>query len=81
MEFSILGVFLWRSINRWNLKITRRWLILLAIVIGVTYAASDEYHQGFVPGRNADVMDWAADIVGLSAGILLAYKIKKRYEV
>ena len=28
------------------------------------YAATDEIHQSFVPGRDADVRDWFADTIG-----------------
>lgn len=31
----------------------------------LAYAASDEIHQSFVPGREASIMDWLADSVGI----------------
>ena len=36
-------------------------------VLGLTavYAALDEFHQSFVPGRDASPWDWAADVVGV----------------
>lgn len=42
---------------------------LLAFVVGLAYAATDELHQLFVPGRHADVRDWVADAIGIAAGI------------
>jgi VanZ family protein len=42
----------------------RAWAWVLPVVV---YAASDELHQLFVPGRSADLLDWLAD----SAGALL----------
>lgn len=30
------------------------------------YGLTDEYHQGFVPGRTQDVWDWVADTMGAS---------------
>ena len=39
-----------------------------AWVIATAYAASDEWHQSFVPGRSADVADWFADTAGALAG-------------
>jgi VanZ family protein len=44
---------------------------LAAVVIGSLYGASDELHQWFVRGRNADVLDWVADTLGVVAGALL----------
>ena len=41
---------------------------LLALVISVLYAASDELHQIFVPGRACQLSDFLVD----SAGVLLA---------
>ena len=47
----------------------RRWKsVALAILIASAYAASDEWHQLFVPGRNADVLDWIADTIGAVIG-------------
>ncbi len=39
-----------------------------AVAIAVIYAASDEWHQSFVPGRSADIRDWYADGMGAVAG-------------
>jgi VanZ family protein len=33
------------------------------------YAASDEWHQTFVPGRVCDPLDWTRDAVGAGIGI------------
>jgi len=41
---------------------------VVAAMLTVGYAASDEYHQGFVPGRNSDLRDWVADSVGAVVG-------------
>ncbi len=38
---------------------------LASIGFSIAYAASDEVHQGFVPGREASIMDWLADSVGI----------------
>jgi VanZ family protein len=39
-----------------------------AWAIATAYAASDEWHQSFVPGRSADPRDWLADAAGALAG-------------
>jgi VanZ family protein len=38
------------------------------VILASVYAATDEWHQLFVPQRSADVADWAADVVGAAAG-------------
>jgi VanZ family protein len=39
-----------------------------AWTIATAYAATDEWHQSFVPGRSADVNDWYADAIGALVG-------------
>ena len=33
------------------------------------FAAGDEWHQQFIPGRSGDPTDWLADLIGASAGL------------
>lgn len=42
---------------------------LLAVLLGSLYGASDEVHQIFVRNRSPDVVDWAADTLGVLAGV------------
>jgi VanZ family protein len=42
-----------------------------AIVVASLYGASDEWHQSFVPMRDADVRDWVADTLGGTAGAVV----------
>ena len=51
--------------------------LVVAGVISILYAISDEYHQSFVEGRDSDPLDVAADTVGVAAALLLA-KLGKR---
>lgn len=44
---------------------------LFLIGLGCAYAAVDEWHQSFVPGRESDPMDWLADVIGVVAGYLI----------
>jgi len=40
-------------------------------ILGSAFGLSDEIHQLFVPSRSFDLLDLAADIVGVIAGILV----------
>lgn len=42
---------------------------LYTLIIAVIYAALDEYHQSFVPGRTAELKDVLTDSLGIIAGI------------
>jgi VanZ family protein len=44
---------------------------LLAAALGSLYGASDEVHQLFVRNRSSDPVDWAADTLGVLAGVAL----------
>ena len=52
-------------------------VLLLAWLICTAYGASDEWHQLFVPGRQADVQDLFADSLGAlaAAGAIGAWGI------
>ena len=41
--------------------------------LAILYAISDEFHQSFVPGRNASVIDIGIDTIGISLSLLGAY--------
>jgi len=44
----------------------------------VIFAGIDEMHQAFIPGRFAEIADFAADAAGAAAGIALFF-LYKRY--
>ncbi len=45
--------------------------LALSFLLAALYAASDEYHQGFVAGRDASWADWGMDVAGAAAAVLL----------
>jgi len=53
----------------------KSFLLASSIVLG--YGLLDEIHQGFVPGRDPDVLDWFVDALGGLVGIL-AYPVLYR---
>ncbi len=57
-------------------KVKFKHALLNAFIIAIIYGALDEWHQAFVPGREARLSDWLLDIVGsLVAGNLFWLKI------
>lgn len=59
--FSLLAILLWiADVGR------RPWLVAaLLVAVGV----ADEWHQVYLPGREASVADLAADCVGIALGL------------
>lgn len=45
---------------------------MFAVALGLGFGALDEFVQSMVPGRDADLMDLAADSVGLIVGVALS---------
>ena len=46
--------------------------LLVALVICILFAISDEFHQSFVPGRDSEIMDVVIDSCGAAVGIILS---------
>jgi VanZ family protein len=61
--YLVGGVLLARALTG-----SRRGMAIAAL-LGLLYGVSDELHQLLVPGRNASVLDWCADALGIFLGI------------
>ena len=66
--YALLGALLVRALER----------DAAALTIGIAYAASDEVHQHFVPGRSGAVLDVGFDTVGVIAGVLAFRWLSRR---
>jgi VanZ family protein len=62
--YSVLGAAL-----AWGAWRTRRGIVGL-LLLGFSYGAVDEWHQGFVPGRDPSMGDLLADGAGVIVGFL-----------
>jgi VanZ family protein len=69
-----LGIAVARGAVRSSL--TGPWWVPPAV--GLLYAASDEWHQTFVPGRDANLGDLAADTLGFLLGYTLFFFLLRR---
>lgn len=69
--YALLGGLMLRALAgaRWRGVSSRH--ALAAWVLSAAYGASDEFHQRFVPGRDAGLPDWIADALGAAAAVLI----------
>ncbi len=75
LAYAILAILTLLAFRKWPGGFFRRYYFILAMLFCVVYGASDEWHQGFVAGREQDIVDWAVDVVGI--GIVgLVYRIR-----
>jgi VanZ family protein len=68
--YALLGALVAGALQRPGTSAVRVALLAAALVAG--FAATDELHQAFVPGRSGDVRDWVADAIGALAGAAAA---------
>lgn len=72
--FGVLALLFWMFLkSRRPLNAASVWIAALVLI---PYAALDEYLQQFV-GRQTDVMDWIADIIGIGC-VLAVLELRRR---
>jgi len=71
LEYFILGILSILFIKEFN--ISKK--VLLAILICVIYATSDEIHQLFVPGRSFMISDIIIDSIASSVAVVLFKRV------
>ncbi|MEW4490818.1 VanZ family protein [Thalassoglobus sp. JC818] len=77
-EFAILMVILTASLKRWCGKLTPG-TIIGSMLFCIAFAASDEWHQSFIPDRFGTVYDVLIDSLGVcTAGLILLMRLKRR---
>jgi len=80
--YAIMAYAAWAAFRH---HIERRLLLaFMSVLFASIYGVSDEFHQSFVVGRDADVWDWLADSIGavIMAVVLYrrrAFRVAKEY--
>ena len=77
-EYAILAVLIWNALRLSLAGASMRGVFArLAVLVSMLYAASDEFHQAFVPGREAAVRDVLIDTAGAIGGLGLLAGVKR----
>ncbi|MEY2543695.1 MAG: hypothetical protein QOE81_1156, partial [Verrucomicrobiota bacterium] len=78
-EYAVLAMLLWRALRggtRWQMKMSI--LFLVAVLACAIFAASDEFHQSFVPSRTSSPQDVMIDICGALLGLAVCWMFATR---
>jgi VanZ family protein len=72
-EYALFSLLLYHSFElrhpeRWNTRAA-----FGALLIAGLFSLGDEYHQSFVPGRTASLVDCAIDTAGALLALVLLY--------
>lgn len=77
IEYGIFGWLLTRAVTASFPGKSFAFVAFAAFFIGVLYGVSDEWHQSFIPNRDSNPRDLAADAAGLALGITIWTKRKR----
>jgi len=67
LGYALLGLAYLRGLAGGSRPTARQ--AVAAVVMAAAYGATDEYHQTFVPGRGAGVLDVVIDGLGAALGV------------
>jgi VanZ family protein len=77
-EYGILAALLWRGL-RGTFTSKTAWILAAgAFVVTALFAASDEFHQSFVPTRTASPYDVLIDCIGALVAITICLTVGGR---
>jgi VanZ family protein len=80
LEFAFLAILIFFGYFK-SLAITLKTKAVLTFITTTLLAISDEIHHYFVPGRESDILDVAADIGGIIFGLFLFWYFSRRVKL
>ncbi len=82
IEYAILAMLFWRAVRRGtNLQMKISILSASVWVVCAIFAATDEFHQSFVPSRTAASGDVMIDSIGAFVGLAICLMIAARKQL
>jgi VanZ family protein len=79
-EYAIFAVLLYRSFGDSGRLRWRPRLATWSVAVAAGYSLTDEFHQGFVPGRGPSLLDCGIDTTGAAIAMLLLYTACAAFE-
>jgi VanZ family protein len=68
LGYALLGALLLRAFDTTSISHRLNLIFVLSVLLSGLYGVSDEFHQSFVPYRDASAMDALADFLGGAFG-------------
>jgi VanZ family protein len=81
IEYFMFGYLLMRMFMTFPGKIWGRYSGVFTLLIGILFAAGDEWHQSFVPGRCSSVYDFLFDVSGVIIAAMAYRYVRYRVPV
>ncbi|MDD3807034.1 MAG: VanZ family protein [Candidatus Marinimicrobia bacterium] len=53
----------------------------MTFIITAVYGITDEIHQYFVQGRDSNIFDFFADVVGILLGLLVVHIFRRKWQI
>jgi len=69
--YAVMAFLFWQA---WQGRLSLRLLAVLTVAFCSLFGVTDEWHQSFVPGRDASVFDWMADTLGAFLLTMVRYR-------
>lgn len=75
-EFGILAMLIFVATKSYVKIKTIKHRYIIAWLVAVCYAGTDEFHQLFVPGRSGNLFDVCVDATGITSALFLIFGAK-----
>ena len=72
--YFVLGILLGRALAKGYFPNNN--ILLKIIIFSTPFAALDEIHQLFIPGRSGDIYDFMADSIGILGALLTFWVVR-----
>ena len=72
--YGVLAALIQVALWGWSLELQLRWVIVAAVLASL-FGISDEYHQSFVTGRSATLVDGLVDSIAAFASSTLFWRL------
>jgi len=78
--YTVMGFLFVRALTTTGLRRHPLLMAAFGALLSILSGISDEIHQYFVPARDADILDAAADVIGsiIGAGAAAAFFVRRR---